>query len=203
MHQAGGMPIARYVPPPAKDRERGAAEFDEVAPQGREKLRVGVLDLGSTSFHLLVADATPTGEIRRVLREREMLRLGALAGVKLSDELCERAVEAARRLRRLADRAGAQELVAVATSAIRDAKNGRKLAERLSRALGSEVRTLSGEEEARLIFSAFRRRVGLGEENALGLDLGGGSPSSRSAMPRACASRRRCAWVSRACTASW
>jgi exopolyphosphatase/guanosine-5'-triphosphate,3'-diphosphate pyrophosphatase len=58
---------------------------------------------------------------------------------------------------------------------MRDAKNGRKLAERLGRALGSEVRILSGEEEARLIFSAFRRRVGLGDENAIGLDLGGGS----------------------------
>jgi exopolyphosphatase/guanosine-5'-triphosphate,3'-diphosphate pyrophosphatase len=58
---------------------------------------------------------------------------------------------------------------------MRDAKNVRKLAERISRELGSEVQILSGEEEARLIFAAFRRRVGLGEEFALGLDLGGGS----------------------------
>ena len=165
---ASGRVRASYLPPP----RAGAA-----SPDLDTKQRIGIVDLGSTSFTLLVADVTADGHIVRVAREREMLRLGAALAQdsKLSDELCERAVEAARRLGRLADRAGAQELIAVATSAIRDAKNGRKLAERLGRALGSEVRVLSGEEEARLIFSAFRRRVGLGDENALGLDLGGGS----------------------------
>jgi exopolyphosphatase/guanosine-5'-triphosphate,3'-diphosphate pyrophosphatase len=165
---ASGRARASYLPPP----RAGAA-----SPDLDTKQRIGIVDLGSTSFTLLVADVTADGHIVRVAREREMLRLGAALAQdsKLSDELCERAVEAARRLGRLADRAGAQELIAVATSAIRDAKNGRKLAERLGRALGSEVRVLSGEEEARLIFSAFRRRVGLGDENALGLDLGGGS----------------------------
>ena len=165
---ASGRARASYLPPP----RAGAA-----SPDLDTKQRIGIVDLGSTSFTLLVADVTADGHIVRVAREREMLRLGAALAQdsKLSDELCERAVEAARRLGRLADRAGAQELVAVATSAMRDAKNGRKLAERLGRALGSEVRILAGEEEARLIFSAFRRRVGLGDENALGLDLGGGS----------------------------
>ncbi|MGH7291162.1 MAG: histidine phosphatase family protein, partial [Myxococcota bacterium] len=159
---------AAYLPPP----RAGASNPDQDAVR-----RIAVVDLGSTSFTLLVADVTSDGHVVRVAREREMLRLGAALAQesKFSDELCDRAVEAGRQLHRLADRAGAQELVAVATSAVRDAKNGRKLAERLSRALGSEVQILSGEEEARLIFSAFRRRVGLGDENALGLDLGGGS----------------------------
>jgi exopolyphosphatase/guanosine-5'-triphosphate,3'-diphosphate pyrophosphatase len=165
---ASGRARASYLPPP----RAGAA-----SPDLDTKRRIAAVDLGSTSFTLLVADVTADGHIVRVAREREMLRLGAALSQdsKLSDELCEKAVEGARRLGRLADRAGAQELVAVATSAIRDAKNGRKLAERISRALGSEVKVLSGEEEARLIFCAFRRRVGLGDENALGLDLGGGS----------------------------
>ncbi len=165
---ASGPARASYLPP----ARAGAAtpDLDTVR-------RIGVVDLGSTSFTLLVADFTADGHIVRVAREREMLRLGAAVALdsKLSDEICDKAVEAGRRLGRAADRTGAQELVAVATSAIRDAKNGRKLAERLGRALGSEVRILSGEDEARLIFSAFRRRVGLGDENALGLDLGGGS----------------------------
>ena len=77
--EPGRRARARYVPPPAKSREPGLAgiEIDDPAPLESEKQRVAVLDLGSTSFHLLVADATPSGEIRRVLREREMLRLGA------------------------------------------------------------------------------------------------------------------------------
>jgi exopolyphosphatase/guanosine-5'-triphosphate,3'-diphosphate pyrophosphatase len=165
---SGARLHAAYVPPP----RAGAA-----TPSDDTKRRIAVVDLGSTSFTLLVADATRDGHVVRIEREREMLRLGAAVAQdsKLPEELCERAVEGARRLRRVAARAGAQELFAVATSAMRDAKNGRKLAERISRALGSDVQILSGEEEARLIFAAFRRRIGLGEEYALGLDLGGGS----------------------------
>jgi exopolyphosphatase/guanosine-5'-triphosphate,3'-diphosphate pyrophosphatase len=126
---------------------------------------------------MLVTDATPDGHMERVSREREMLRLGAAIGPDglIPPETCERAVDAARRLGRVAERAGAEQVLAIATAALRDAKNGRKLAEQLGRALNSDVRILTGQEEARLIFSAFRRRVGLGEEPALGLDLGGGS----------------------------
>jgi exopolyphosphatase / guanosine-5'-triphosphate,3'-diphosphate pyrophosphatase len=157
-----------YIPPPRHAFGAGA---------DGEKIRIAVADLGSTSFHMMVADATPDGHLERVAREREMLRLGAaIAGDGLiPPETCERAVDAAARLGRAAHRAGAQEVLAIATAALRDARNGRKLAEQLGRALETDVRILSGQEEARLIFSAFRRRVGLGDEPALGLDLGGGS----------------------------
>jgi phosphohistidine phosphatase SixA len=159
---------AAYLPPPRHAFGAGA--------EG-ERLRIGVADLGSTSFHMLVADVTPDGHMERVTREREMLRLGAAIGADglIPPETCERAVDAARRLGRAAERAGAEQVQAIATAALRDAKNGRKLAEQLGRALNADVRILSGQEEARLIFAAFRRRVGLGDEPALGLDLGGGS----------------------------
>ena len=159
---------AAYLPPPRHAFGAGA--------EG-ERVRIGVADLGSTSFHMLVADATPDGHLERVAREREMLRLGAAIGPDglIPPETCERAADVARRLGRVAERAGAEEVYAIATAALRDAKNGRKLAEQLARALHADVRILSGQEEARLIFSAFRRRVGLGDEPALGLDLGGGS----------------------------
>ncbi|HKC50006.1 MAG TPA: histidine phosphatase family protein [Myxococcota bacterium] len=159
---------AAYLPPPRHAFGAGA--------EG-ERVRIAVADLGSTSFHMLVTDATPDGHMERVAREREMLRLGAAIGSDglIPPETCERAVDAARRLGRVAERAGAEQTLAIATAALRDAKNGRKLAEQLGRALNTDVRILTGQEEARLIFAAFRRRVGLGEEPALGLDLGGGS----------------------------
>jgi exopolyphosphatase/guanosine-5'-triphosphate,3'-diphosphate pyrophosphatase len=141
------------------------------------KLRIAVLDLGSTSFHLLVADASPTGRIDRVARRRVMLRLGA----SIADEgaipkaIAERAVESARELRRVAEERGAERLVPVATAALRDARNGPALTAAIGRALGTKVRILSGIEEARLIFAAFRQRVPLRDNVALGLDLGGGS----------------------------
>ncbi|HEY8153741.1 MAG TPA: histidine phosphatase family protein [Myxococcota bacterium] len=175
--EPGRRARARYVPPPAKAREPGVGELEDAEPQARGKLRVGVLDLGSTSFHLLVADATPTGEIRRVAREREMLRLGALVarGGNIPEAVCVRAIEVARQLRRRATASRVEQLYPVATSALRDARNGRQLARRIGAALGTPVRVLSGEEEAHLMFAAFRQRLAVRDGPALGIDLGGGS----------------------------
>lgn len=141
------------------------------------KLRVAVLDLGSTSFHLVVADASPTGKIERVVRQREMLRLGATIAAEgeIPKAVAQRAVESARELDALARAHGAERLIPVATAALRDARNGAALAAAISRELGTKVRVLSGLEEARLIFGAFRRRIPLAEATALGMDLGGGS----------------------------
>jgi exopolyphosphatase/guanosine-5'-triphosphate,3'-diphosphate pyrophosphatase len=141
------------------------------------KLRLGVLDLGSTSFHLLVADASPTGKIERVVRRRVMLRLGATIADEgaIPKPIAARAVDSARALLRVAEEHGAEKLLPVATAALRDASNGPPLAESISRALGTPVRVLSGIEEARLIFAAFRHRIPLRDSIALGADLGGGS----------------------------
>jgi phosphohistidine phosphatase SixA len=158
----------RYDPPPETrvegDPDRGAIRF-------------AVLDLGSTSFHLLVADADPDGGIERVTRERVMLRLGSLIGEggRVPEDVCERAVETARQLGATARAEGAELLLPVATAALRDAPNGRRLAERIGEALGAPTRVVSGIEEARLTFAAFRRRLDIGSRLALGLDLGGGS----------------------------
>jgi exopolyphosphatase/guanosine-5'-triphosphate,3'-diphosphate pyrophosphatase len=127
--------------------------------------------------HLLVADASPTGRIERVARRRVMLRLGATiadAG-SIPKPIGQRAVESARALRRVAEEHGAERLIPVATAALRDARNGAPLADSIARALGTPVRVLSGIEEARLIFAAFRHRIALRDTLALGLDLGGGS----------------------------
>ena len=153
------------------------AEQRDVRRGSDAKVRVAVLDLGSTSFHLLVADASPTGRIERVVRERVMLRLGATIAEEgdIPKPIAARAVETARSLRALAEEHGADRLLPVATAALRDAASGRSVADSLSRALGTRVRMLSGIEEARLIFAAFRHRVPFGRAAALGMDLGGGS----------------------------
>jgi exopolyphosphatase/guanosine-5'-triphosphate,3'-diphosphate pyrophosphatase len=167
--RASGPWKARYDPPAAGDAERETSGAT---------VRFAVLDLGSTSFHLLVADATPEGSIERVLRERVMLRLGALIGERggrVPEDVCLRAVETARQLGETARRAGADLLLPIATAAIREARNGADVAERIGAAIGVPARVISGIEEARLTFSAFRHRLELGSRLALGLDLGGGS----------------------------
>ncbi len=142
-----------------------------------QPVRVAALDLGSNSFHLLVADARPDGSFVPVLREKEMLRLGDAVAREgqLSEGTAEQAVEAVRRFRVLAESAGADEIVACATSAIREADNGAELVERFASEAGLTVRVISGLEEAALIFRAVQASVLIDPGPAVCLDLGGGS----------------------------
>jgi exopolyphosphatase/guanosine-5'-triphosphate,3'-diphosphate pyrophosphatase len=82
---------------------------------------------------------------------------------------------AASRLRRALDEVQPDVVVALATAAIRDASNGPDVVARLERVVGTTVRVLGGEEEARLCFGGQRAGVWIGDGPVLGLDLGGGS----------------------------
>ena len=140
-------------------------------------VRVAVFDLGSSSFHLMVVDASRDGVLEPVLRRRSFLHLGtevARTGGVPADRATS-AVRAVHRLRMAADDAGADLVVAMATAALRDAANGPALLARLERVLGCPITLLTGEEEARLCFYGQRAGVWVGDEPVLGLDLGGGS----------------------------
>ncbi len=140
-------------------------------------MRVAVLDLGSNSFRLLVADVEKGGSIRPVLRERELPHLGAqLARSQLVPEpAITAAVGATKRLHDLAVRTGADRTIAVATAAIRAAENRDAILARLGEAAGTTVRLLEGEEEARLGFIGVAASVAVMEEPHVTMDLGGGS----------------------------
>lgn len=172
---------ARYLASPARGRAARrraelAAEEDEEESDADET-RLAVLDLGSTSFNLLVVEATRRGRLLRVLRERTMLRLGAAIAQdgRVPEDIAARAAQTARELRKVAVHARAERLLPVATAALRDAHNGPALAAAIGRAIDVPVRILSGAEEARLMFHAFARRVGMAPGLSLGIDLGGGS----------------------------
>jgi exopolyphosphatase/guanosine-5'-triphosphate,3'-diphosphate pyrophosphatase len=139
-------------------------------------VRSAILDLGSNSFHVLVADVDGR-DVVPVLREREMLHLGravALHG-RVPDERREAARAVVAHLADRARRAGAEELTAVATAAIRDAQDGAQVLAELSQAAGTEVEVLDGLEEARLAYLGVRAAVAVTTEPVLVLDLGGGS----------------------------
>ena len=140
--------------------------------------RIAVLDLGSTSFHMLVAESTPDGGIRRITRERAMLRMGAelaRSGGKLSKSAIANSIDTVRDLCSHAEVHKAEELIAVATAALRDAANGSRVISKLEDAIGGPIRVLTGLEEARIIFEAIRARIDLHGQPHVGLDLGGGS----------------------------
>src|SRR4051794_10384220 len=140
-------------------------------------MRIGALDLGSNSFHLLVADVHPDGTFESITREKEMLRLGDEVSRhgRITDATLLRAIDAVRRFKRIADADGAIDIVAKATSAIRSADNGSEVVDILEAETGVEVEVISGLEEARLIFAAIRASVVLAPAPALCIDIGGGS----------------------------
>lgn len=176
--EPGGPLRASYVTPLELPAAEGAGpETRRPARVDPGVSRVAILDMGSTSFHLLVSEVTPEGTLKRVERERIMLRLGAELGgdARIPPSVCDRAVEVAGQLRRVAEKAKAERLVPVATAALREAGNGRELADRIGAELGVPVWILDGEQEARVIFAALRHRLGLTDERTLGVDLGGGS----------------------------
>lgn len=140
-------------------------------------MRIAALDLGSNSFHLLVADAHPDGTITPVVRDKEMLRLGETVARhgRIPPLELDRAVATVRRFRLLAESAGAQEIHACATSATRLAENGDELADRIEEEAGVHVRVISGLDEAELIFTAIKASVVLDPAPAIAIDIGGGS----------------------------
>ena len=138
--------------------------------------RVAVVDIGSNSTRLLVADVDG-GAVHELARQTRITRLGQ--GVdetgQLADEAIGRVVAALADYRAEIDRLGAERVTAVATSAVRDAANGDQFRALVKHRFGFEPQTLSGDEEARLTFLGATAARPPGGEPALVLDIGGGS----------------------------
>src|SRR5581483_3275698 len=140
-------------------------------------VRIAAFDLGTNSFHLLVADVHADGHFEPLTREKAMIRLGDVVSRKghITEAAADTAVETVRRFRLIAEAAGATEMHACATSAIRRASNGDAVVDRIEEEAGVPVEVISGQREAELIFGAIRASVMLEPAPALCFDLGGGS----------------------------
>jgi exopolyphosphatase/guanosine-5'-triphosphate,3'-diphosphate pyrophosphatase len=140
-------------------------------------MRVAAADLGSNSFHLVIADVHPDGSFTPVSGEKEMLRLGDVVSREgmITPEAADAAVATIRRFRLLAEAAGATEFLACATSALRTATNGDEVLDRIAMEAGVDADVIDGLEEARLIFKAIRAAVTIDPAPAVCFDLGGGS----------------------------
>ena len=139
--------------------------------------RIGVIDLGTNSTRLMVADVTAGGEVREVVRETRVTRLGRgvdLCG-KLSDDGIEAVCAAVADYMGMLESLGAEEVVAVATSAARDAANGEAFLAELRERFPLSPRLIDGETEARLTFSGATAGRPDTESCILVADIGGGS----------------------------
>jgi exopolyphosphatase/guanosine-5'-triphosphate,3'-diphosphate pyrophosphatase len=139
-------------------------------------MKVAAIDCGTNSFHLLVARVGADGIIEPLDRAKEMVRLGdsAFRGV-ISEEAIARAVDTVRRFRGVAERGGCDAIIAVATSAVREAENGGDFVRVIRDETGIELTVIRGDEEARLIYLGARAGLNLAARRALIVDIGGGS----------------------------
>ncbi len=139
--------------------------------------RHSVVDVGSNTIHLLVAEVDG-GEVLPVTGEKVSARLGS--GVekrgRIEEERLVLAAEAINLFARISALNGAPEPMVLATSAVRDADNGPELVEKVREATGLKMRLISGEEEATLGFRGALSALGDSWDGpALVVDLGGGS----------------------------
>jgi exopolyphosphatase/guanosine-5'-triphosphate,3'-diphosphate pyrophosphatase len=140
-------------------------------------MQLAAIDIGTNSVHMIVVRVRADFSIEVVDREKEMVRLGAggLDGKALTPEAMQAALQTLSKFRRLADSHRVDEIIAVATSAVREAENGGEFLQVVSTETGIRTQVISGTEEARLIHLAAAYGTSIRGETAVAVDIGGGS----------------------------
>jgi len=140
-------------------------------------MRLGVLDVGSNTVHLLVVDAYPGARPLPAFSHKAELKLAAhledgsaLSGTGENSlrAVVEEALD-------IAEDKGVEDIIAFATSAVREAVNGEQVLARIRKQTGAEINVMTGQDEARLTFLAARRWFGWFSGRLLVIDIGGGS----------------------------
>ncbi len=139
-------------------------------------MRLAAIDIGTNSVHMIVVRVRPDFSFEIIDREKEMVRLGAggLDGKKMTPESMNAALQALSKFARLAQSHQVDEVLAVATSATREAENGGAFLRAIERKTGIRARLITGTEEARLIHLAAVYGVDT-PKPAVVIDIGGGS----------------------------
>src|SRR3954454_1152324 len=175
-------PTSYLTAPPrvAWDRQMYPSEAPTSSASGGRRMPpmsrpIAVVDLGTNSTRLLVAEVDG-GRVHALARRSTVTRLGE--GVdssgRLSNAAMERVLDTLAEYRQLIDEHGAERVIAVATSAVRDSANGDELLDAMRERFDIDGRTISGDEEAELTFlGATAARAG--DETTLVIDIGGGS----------------------------
>jgi exopolyphosphatase/guanosine-5'-triphosphate,3'-diphosphate pyrophosphatase len=140
-------------------------------------MRLGVLDVGSNTVHLLVVDGHRGAHPWPAYSEKAVLRLAERIGPdgRLHADAADDLIKAVASAHQAAAQHKVDEMLAFATSAVRDVTNSVKVLARVQEETGVELKVLSGQDEARMTFLAVRRWFGWSAGRMLVLDIGGGS----------------------------
>jgi len=148
----------------------------EFQPEKHSLKRIASIDLGTNSFHAVIVDIYPDGSFYTIDKFKEMVLLGE-GGMQdeLAEEAMERGIAALKKIKVLCEHQNVEKILAIATSAIREAVNGGEFIQRVIDDVGIKINAISGKMEAELIAAAVRHGVSLDEDPVLMMDIGGGS----------------------------
>src|SRR5690606_24807340 len=138
--------------------------------------KAAVIDMGTNTFHLLLVELDGAN-FKTIYKEKIPVKLGK-GGINqnlLADDAKKRAFHTLQHFKNLIDGEGISRTFAFATSAVRNAKNGQSFVDEVRETIGIEIRVLSGEEEAQMIYDGIRLSGSLNGQTDLMIDIGGGS----------------------------
>ncbi|MCB9507177.1 MAG: Ppx/GppA family phosphatase [Myxococcales bacterium] len=140
-------------------------------------MKLAAIDIGSNSIHMIVAEIDGEGNFAIIDRQKEMARLGerSLSDGALTPEAMQRGIDALTNFKRVADGYRVADVIGVATSAVRESRNGQEFIDRVREECGIDARIIEGIEEGRLIYLGAREVFDFGGRRALIVDIGGGS----------------------------
>ncbi len=139
-------------------------------------MKIAVIDMGTNTFHLMISDVEKE-EHKVLYTEKKSVKIGkgGINDKRITEEAQQRAIDTLLYFKEKIDRHGVEEVFATATSAIRSAKNGQALVDKIKSLTGIEVTIISGDQEAQYIYDAVKFAVSIGDETSLIMDIGGGS----------------------------
>jgi exopolyphosphatase/guanosine-5'-triphosphate,3'-diphosphate pyrophosphatase len=138
--------------------------------------RIAVMDLGTNTFHLLIAEGEPGG-FKTIWHQSEAVKMGE-GGINkgiIQPNAFERGIKCMQEFKKQIDTHGATQVRAIATSALRNASNGDDFIKQVAEKAGIQIEIITGEQEAAFIYKGIDASGVLTEDNALIIDIGGGS----------------------------
>lgn len=137
--------------------------------------RRAVIDLGTNTFHLLIADLHADGRIEEVYRERRFVKLASEGIATIGEAPFARGLEALNHYRKILDEYNCANLKAIGTAALRTASNGPEFVRTARETVSIDIQLIPGDEEAQLITKGVLAALPPLNERILIMDIGGGS----------------------------
>lgn len=139
-------------------------------------MKVAVIDMGTNTFHLIIVEVVKD-DFKIIYREKTAVKIGEKGinhGV-ITEDAIDRALKAVNHFKEVIEEEHVEQVFATATSAIRNAKNGKELVSLIKQETGIQTRIISGLQEAEYIYYGVKKALPIGNKPALIMDIGGGS----------------------------